>query len=105
MNGIIANLNISRPVLRTGFKLLCRFAVLLTLLLPIVPLTLPLESGAGEAMKLPEATRDGEVSLEKAILKRRSVREFSDAPLTLAEVTQPDVVEGGRILVTDNRCQ
>ena len=56
-------------------------------------------------MKLPEATRDGEVSLEKAILKRRSVREFSDAPLTLAEVTQPDVVEGWRILVTHNRCQ
>lgn len=74
--------------MRTGFKLFCRFAVLLALLLPIVPLTLPLESGAGEAMKLPEANRDGKESLEKAILKRRSVREFRDAPLTLAEVTQ-----------------
>jgi SagB-type dehydrogenase family enzyme len=88
MNGIIGNLNINRPVLRAGVKLLYRSAVLLTLLLPIVPLTLPLESGAGEAMKLPEANHDGKVSLEKAILERRSVREFRDAPLTLAEVSQ-----------------
>jgi SagB-type dehydrogenase family enzyme len=88
MNGIIANQKITRPVLRTGIRLLCRFAVLLTLLLQIVPLTLPPESGAGEAMKLPEANRDGKVSLEKAILERRSVREFRDAPLALAELAQ-----------------
>jgi SagB-type dehydrogenase family enzyme len=39
-------------------------------------------------MKLPEANRDGKVSREKAILERRSVREFRDAPLTLAELSQ-----------------
>ncbi len=74
--------------MRTGLKLLCRFGVFLILLLQIVPLTPLPESGAGEAMKLPEANRDGKVSLEKAILGRRSIREFRDAPLTLAEVTQ-----------------
>lgn len=74
--------------MRTCFKLLCRFAVLLTLLPPIMPLALPLESGAGEAIKLPEASHDGKVSLEKATLERRSVREFKDAPLTLAELAQ-----------------
>jgi len=87
MNGIIANQKTTQPILCTGFRLLYRFAVLL-MLLPIMPLTLPVESGAGEAMKLPEANHDGKMSLEKAILERRSVREFKDAPLTLAEVSQ-----------------
>lgn len=88
MNGITGNLKMTRPALCTCLKLLCRFTVLLTVLLPVIPLTLPLESGAGEAMKLPAANREGKVSLEKAIFERRSVREFRDAPLTLAEVTQ-----------------
>ena len=87
MNGIIPYPGIIRPTQRTAFKLLCRVAVLL-MLPPIVLLTFPLESGAGEAMKLPEANRDGKVSLEKAILERRSVREFRDTPLTLAEIAQ-----------------
>ena len=39
-------------------------------------------------MKLPEANRDGKLSLEKVILGRRSVREFRDETLTLAEVAQ-----------------
>lgn len=39
-------------------------------------------------IKLPEPRYDSETSLETALLKRRSVREYTDEPLTLAEVSQ-----------------
>jgi len=39
-------------------------------------------------MKLPEPIRDGKISVEKAMLERRSVREFLETPLTLTEVSQ-----------------
>lgn len=41
-----------------------------------------------EAVSLPEPRYDSEVSLEEALLKRRSVRRFADEPLTLTEVSQ-----------------
>lgn len=41
-----------------------------------------------ETIKLPEPILDGDVSLEAALLKRRSVREYGDRPLTQAEVGQ-----------------
>jgi len=41
-----------------------------------------------QAVKLPEPVFDGEVSVEKAIQQRRSVRDFTEEPLTLAEVSQ-----------------
>ncbi len=41
-----------------------------------------------ETIKLPEPAEDGKISLEKAMLKRRSVRSFKDSPLILAEVSQ-----------------
>jgi SagB-type dehydrogenase family enzyme len=37
---------------------------------------------------LPEPIIDGEISLEQSLAKRRSVREYSDEPLALAEVSQ-----------------
>jgi SagB-type dehydrogenase family enzyme len=48
---------------------------------------LPTEKLAG-ALKLPKPSHDGETSLESALRRRRSVREFSNLPLTLAEVSQ-----------------
>lgn len=39
-------------------------------------------------MRLPEPMRDGSVSVESAMLQRRSVRDFQDVPLTLAEVSR-----------------
>ena len=39
-------------------------------------------------MKLPEARRKGKLSLEEAIVARRSIREFSDQSLTLQELSQ-----------------
>jgi SagB-type dehydrogenase family enzyme len=44
-------------------------------------------TGAGQ-VKLPEPRRDGKMSLETALAKRRSVREFKRDALSLAEVSQ-----------------
>jgi len=40
------------------------------------------------SVKLPDPRRDSETSVEKALLKRRSVRSYADQPLTLAQVSQ-----------------
>ncbi|WP_457644374.1 SagB/ThcOx family dehydrogenase [Persephonella sp.] len=39
-------------------------------------------------IKLPEALVSGEISVEEAILKRRSYRSFTEQPLTLEEISQ-----------------
>jgi len=41
-----------------------------------------------KVMKLPEPRYDSNVSIEEALLKRRSVREYTGEPLTLQEVSQ-----------------
>ena len=41
-----------------------------------------------EVIKLPPPRTDGDVSVEKAIERRRSVREFSDAPIALTDLSQ-----------------
>lgn len=41
-----------------------------------------------EIIQLPEPHYDSEASIEKALLKRRSVRSFRDEPLTLKETSQ-----------------
>ena len=41
-----------------------------------------------EKIKLPEPKYDSSTSVEKAMLERRSVREYKDGPLTLGEVSQ-----------------
>lgn len=41
-----------------------------------------------EPLKLPEPRYDSEVSIEKALLERRSVRKYTGEPLTLQEVSQ-----------------
>ena len=42
----------------------------------------------GEVLKLPEPVLDGDMSLEKALTLRRSIRQYADQPLTLAELSQ-----------------
>ncbi|MEE9564094.1 MAG: nitroreductase family protein, partial [Candidatus Hydrothermarchaeaceae archaeon] len=39
-------------------------------------------------MKLPQPRYEGTVSLEEAILKRRSVRRFGDVPVSLEDLSQ-----------------
>lgn len=46
------------------------------------------EEGKGEIVKLPEPSHDGDVSLEKAVAERRSVRSYREEPLTLEQVSQ-----------------
>jgi SagB-type dehydrogenase family enzyme len=41
-----------------------------------------------ERIKLPEPRYDSETSIEKALNKRRSIREYKNEPLTLTEVSQ-----------------
>jgi SagB-type dehydrogenase family enzyme len=48
--------------------------------------TIPMHNS--ETIKLPEPTVDGDVSLEQALLSRRSIREYRDQPLELEEVSQ-----------------
>ncbi len=42
----------------------------------------------GNMIKLPDVVTDGDMSLEKAIAMRRSVRTYADQPLTLFELSQ-----------------
>jgi len=45
-------------------------------------------SPAAIKMTLPEPRYDGEISIEEALLKRRSIRQYTGEPLTLQEVSQ-----------------
>jgi SagB-type dehydrogenase family enzyme len=45
-------------------------------------------TSAQDVIQLPEPVHDGSVSVEYALLKRRSVRHYKDEPLTLSEVSQ-----------------
>lgn len=66
------------------------------LLLPLALLALwaPTASRTGEAaegaikIRLPPPRRDGALSVEEALRRRRSVRSYAEGPLTLAEVGQ-----------------
>ncbi len=49
---------------------------------------LPARGIAGEIFELPEPSTESEVSVEKAIQRRRSVRSYSEEPLGLKEVSQ-----------------
>ncbi len=44
--------------------------------------------GAGELIPLPSVCHDGEVSLERAVTERRSVRNFADVSLSLVDLSQ-----------------
>lgn len=48
----------------------------------------PARSGATDAVTLPEPTRDGGLSLVQALARRRSVRHFSAAPLSMPQLSQ-----------------
>jgi SagB-type dehydrogenase family enzyme len=46
------------------------------------------EKGRGEVIQLPSPRYDSEVSIEKALSERRSIRSYKDQPLTLNELSQ-----------------
>jgi len=62
-------------------------AALMMLLVTGLLVADPLHGQEG-SIKLPPPRLDGGVSVEKALLERRSVRSYKDEPLSLAEVSQ-----------------
>ncbi len=52
------------------------------------PKSHPVQIEAGEGVRLPTPRYDGPLSVEQALSRRRSVREYRDEPLTLEEVSQ-----------------
>jgi SagB-type dehydrogenase family enzyme len=66
--------------------LIAGLAVLLTATSALSEVTLPTASTG--SLSLPEPRTDGGVSVEKALMERRSIRSFTEEPLTLAEITQ-----------------
>jgi SagB-type dehydrogenase family enzyme len=58
------------------------------LLQPVQSRPAPEAHNTTEKIILPAPNYDGKVSVEQALLKRRSVREYKDKPLTLNEVSQ-----------------
>ncbi|MDI9611045.1 MAG: SagB/ThcOx family dehydrogenase [Archaeoglobales archaeon] len=47
-----------------------------------------LDHNSSEFIKLPEPTLDGKKSLEKTLAERRSIREYSNEPITIKELSQ-----------------
>jgi len=75
-------------------KLLCSLALVVLILSgcaspqPTAPPTKTPEMGTGTEITLPAPTLSSEVSLEETLRQRRSIRDYSDEALTLAEVSQ-----------------
>jgi SagB-type dehydrogenase family enzyme len=61
-------------------------AALMTAILALSEVTSPTASTG--SISLPEPRTDGGISMEKALLERRSIRSFTSEPLTLAEISQ-----------------
>jgi SagB-type dehydrogenase family enzyme len=89
-------------------KLMMIFGLMAVLLFPLCGTGLMVfsqEKSKVEIIKLPSPKVDGAVSVEKALLERRSVRTYKDEPLTLNEISQilwacQGITEPGRNLRT-----
>ncbi len=46
------------------------------------------KSDCANIITLPEPSCDGEISIENAILNRRSIRDYLNEPLTLTDISQ-----------------
>lgn len=69
--------------------LVCGLAILMFLPLCMMGHSaLAQEKGKGETFKLPPPKYESEVSVEKALLERRSIRSYKEEPLTLNELSQ-----------------
>lgn len=62
-----------------------RFILFLFTLLAIFPISV---YGESNVVRLPQPRYSSDVSVEKALLERRSVRSYKDEPLTLSEISQ-----------------
>jgi SagB-type dehydrogenase family enzyme len=72
-------------------QLMLIFGLAILMLLPLCPKgqsLLAQDKSRGEAVKLPPPRYDSEVSIEKALLERRSIRSYKEEPLSLTELSQ-----------------
>jgi len=73
---------------RLSYAVICGIIILGTLWATPVGHASDTQSEASAMIKLPEPKVDGKVSVEAALLTRRSVREYKNEPLTLADISQ-----------------
>jgi hypothetical protein len=73
--------------IHVAIALVCMAVVLAVIIQPVrkEPHT---GNEAGDIIKLPEPLDSGEISVEEALLERRSIRNYKDEALTLAEISQ-----------------
>jgi len=72
-------------------NLMLIFGLAILMLLPLCLMDqsiLAQEKRTGETVKLPSPRQDSDVSIEKALLERRSIRSYKEEPLTLNELSQ-----------------
>ncbi len=72
-------------------NLMLIFGLAILMLLPLCPKgqsLLAQEKSKGETVKLPSPAYDSAVSIEKALVERRSIRSFKEEPLTLNGLSQ-----------------
>jgi SagB-type dehydrogenase family enzyme len=72
-------------------KLILIFGLMVPMLLRLsaeCPSAFAQGKASGETIKLPSPRYDSEVSIEKALLERRSIRSYKEEPLTLHELSQ-----------------
>jgi SagB-type dehydrogenase family enzyme len=73
------------------FSLMLTFGLAILMLLCLCltdPLAIAQGKSSGETVKLPPPRHDGEVSVEKALAERRSIRSYKEEPLTLNDLSQ-----------------
>ena len=72
-------------------NLMLIFGLAILMLLPFCPegqSLLAQEKSKGETVKLPSPAYESAVSIEKALVERRSIRSYKEGPLTLNELSQ-----------------
>ena len=72
-------------------NLMLIFGLAILMLLPLCLMDqsiLAQEKRTGETVKLPSPRQESDVSIEKALLERRSIRSYKEEPLTLNELSQ-----------------
>ena len=72
-------------------NLMLIFGLAILMLLPLCgedQLAFAQDKSRGEAVKLPPPKYDSKVSIEKALLERRSIRNYKEEPLTLNDLSQ-----------------
>ena len=68
--------------------LICGLAILTLLPFCMTDLSLAQGKSSGETVKLPPPRYESDISVEKALLERRSIRSYKEEPLTLNELSQ-----------------